>query len=76
MHGTTPVAIANRFNAHINEGNLGALSSMMTDDHVFIDSANSVVSSKAKVITAWSSFFNAFPDAGWARALASGGARG
>lgn len=50
------------FNNCINERDLEALSSLMTDDHTFIDSASGVVSGKQACIDAWKGFFAAFPD--------------
>ena len=53
--------VASRFNAYINDADLDGLTSMMTDDHHFIDAAGSVVSGTVAVAAAWNSFFKAFP---------------
>jgi ketosteroid isomerase-like protein len=50
------------FNDCISRRDLAGLSNMMTDDHVFIDSANHTVSGKEQCIKAWRGFFAAFPD--------------
>jgi ketosteroid isomerase-like protein len=62
MQDPSPFTIASRFNDLINHADLKGLTSMLTDDHVFIDSAGSAISGKAAVVEAWSSFFKAFPD--------------
>jgi hypothetical protein len=38
------------------------ISSLMTDDHVFIDTANNSISGKNCCLAAWKSFFAAFPN--------------
>jgi ketosteroid isomerase-like protein len=50
------------FNECINRRDLGRLSGLMTDDHVFIDSANNTISGKERCVEAWRGFFAAFPD--------------
>lgn len=57
----TSFAIASQFNTFISANDIDALSSLLTDDHVFIDTAGTQVSGKAAVLAAWSSFFSAFP---------------
>jgi SnoaL-like domain len=56
------VGIVMSFNEYINRRDLDELSRLMTDDHVFIDSANSTVSGKEACLKAWKGFFAAFPD--------------
>lgn len=51
-----------RFNDAINARDLEGLAALMTDDHVFIDSADTRVSGKEAVLAAWRGFFEAFPD--------------
>jgi ketosteroid isomerase-like protein len=60
---TTPSSqrLVEQFNTCINAADLGGLSSLMTDDHVFIDTVVSRVSGKAAVTAAWASFFATFP---------------
>jgi ketosteroid isomerase-like protein len=50
------------FNDAITRRDLAALSRLMTDDHAFIDSDDTVVSGKDEVLKAWKGFFAAFPD--------------
>jgi ketosteroid isomerase-like protein len=50
------------FNDCINRRDLDGLSSLMTDDHVFVDSANSTIGGKALCLEAWRQFCTAFPD--------------
>ena len=54
--------IALLFNECINKKDLDGLSSLMTEDHTFIDRDGNVLSSKANMIEAWKSFFETFPD--------------
>jgi ketosteroid isomerase-like protein len=55
-------AVVSRFNEFINARDIAGLSEAMTDDHVFIDAANSRVSGKQACLRAWRGFFSAFPD--------------
>ena len=50
------------FNGCINRRYLGELSRLMTDDHVFIDSANNMISGKERCVEVWRGSFAAFPD--------------
>jgi ketosteroid isomerase-like protein len=63
------------FNEAINRRNLGALSRLMTDGHVFIDSDANVLAGKDQVLKAWEGFFDAFPDYRneWSEVVPSGG---
>ena len=58
----SPEAIVQHFNDFINAGDLAGLSSLMTEDHTFIDSANSTLRGKERALEAWHGFFSAFPD--------------
>ena len=60
MNESETVALA--FNDCINRGDLAGLSALMSDDHVFIDSAGARVPGKASCLKAWEGFFSAFPD--------------
>jgi ketosteroid isomerase-like protein len=51
-----------QFNDFIAARDIEGLARMMTDDHVFIDAANSKVVGKSAGIQAWRVFFAAFPD--------------
>jgi ketosteroid isomerase-like protein len=57
-----PESIVERFNDCINAGDLDGLARMMTDDHVFIDSAGARVVGGESCRDAWRGFFAAFPD--------------
>jgi ketosteroid isomerase-like protein len=46
----------------INEGNVSQLSSLMTEDHTFVDSGGGVVSGRDQMTTGWSQYFRMFPD--------------
>jgi ketosteroid isomerase-like protein len=50
------------FNDCISRRDLDGLSKLMTEDHVFVDAANNVVSGKERCLSAWRGFFAAFPD--------------
>jgi ketosteroid isomerase-like protein len=56
------IAIVARFNQCVSARDIEGLSALMTDDHVFIDSANNVVRGKEAVVAAWMDFFRTFPD--------------
>jgi ketosteroid isomerase-like protein len=62
MDGADIRTYASSFNSRINAQDLGGLSELMTDDHVFIDAAENVVSGKRACLKAWQGFFAAFPD--------------
>lgn len=55
-------AIVFQFNERINEQNIDGLETLMTEDHVFIDSGNNVIHGKEKSLEAWRRFFELFPD--------------
>lgn len=54
--------IVSDFNACINARDIVGLSALMTDNHSFIDTADTVVAGKAACLGAWRGFFAAFPD--------------
>jgi ketosteroid isomerase-like protein len=54
--------VVTSFNDCINCRDLNGLSNLMTEDHVFIDSANNTTAGKARCVEAWRGFFAAFPD--------------
>jgi ketosteroid isomerase-like protein len=56
------IDIVSRFNECISTRDIEGLSALMTDDHVFIDSANNVIRGKQPVVAAWMDFFRLFPD--------------
>ena len=55
-------ATVSRFNDLINTRDIDGLSQMMTDDHIFIDTAGQRISGKPACVRAWTGFFAAFPD--------------
>jgi ketosteroid isomerase-like protein len=57
-----PESIIVRFNDRINGRDLDGLAGLMTDDHVFIDSAGGLVDGKQRCLAAWRGFFAAYPD--------------
>ena len=52
--------IALQFNEAITNRDIDKLAVLMTDDHAFIDSANTEFRGKAKALQAWRGFFEAF----------------
>ena len=54
--------VVTSFNDCINRRDIEGLAKLMTDDHVLIDSANTVTSGKQRCLAAWKGFFDAFPD--------------
>ena len=50
------------FNECISRRDLGGLSNLMTDDHVFINSGNNTIAGKERCVEAWRAFFATFPD--------------
>jgi ketosteroid isomerase-like protein len=63
------------FNEAINRRDLDSLARLMTDDHTFIDSDDTVLAGKEQVLRAWEGFFAAFPDYrnDWAEVTPIGG---
>jgi ketosteroid isomerase-like protein len=51
-----------QFNECINTQDIKGLERLMTDDHVFIDSANNCVNGKSANKANWAKFFERFPD--------------
>ena len=57
-----PKSIALQFNECITNADLNGLSDLMTEDHVFIDTANNRIKGKDNNIAqAWQPFFNRYP---------------
>lgn len=46
----------------INAANIDAISNLMTEDHVFVDSQNNKVIGKTAMTDAWIAFYKLFPD--------------
>jgi ketosteroid isomerase-like protein len=57
-----PTESVEAFNDRITRRDADALGEMMTEDHVFIDTAGHVIEGKAACVAAWRGFFEAFPD--------------
>jgi SnoaL-like polyketide cyclase. len=58
-----PKIVALQFHDCINNADIEGLSELMTDDHIFIDMANTRIEGKFDAISmAWIPFFRLFPD--------------
>ncbi len=62
MNREDPKLTALQFNQYINDQDIDGLSSLMSDDHTFIDRANEVSRGKDKMTKGWIEFFKMFPD--------------
>ncbi len=58
----TPERVARAFVAAINSRQVEALSELMTDDHVFVDSDGSKKTGRQTVGQAWAGYFSMVPD--------------
>jgi ketosteroid isomerase-like protein len=56
-----PELVVVRFNDCINQQDLAGLIALMTEDHLFVDSAGQRTKGREAMRVAWSSFFAAFP---------------
>ena len=56
------ISIVNEFIAAINEGNASRLSSLMSKDHIFIDSQGTKDCGRDKMRKGWEEYFRMFPD--------------
>lgn len=62
MRTTDPKSIALQFNECITNADLDGLSDLMTDDHIFIDTANNRIKGKGNnIVQAWQPFFYLYP---------------
>ncbi len=59
---TKEIRIMQTFNNAINEGNVQLLSSLMTEDHTFIDASGAAHSGVKEMTKGWKEFFCMFPD--------------
>jgi predicted ester cyclase len=59
---TKEITIVQSFNNAINEGNAERLSSLMTEDHTFIDASGASHSGVREMTAGWKDFFRTFPD--------------
>lgn len=55
-------ALALRFVSAINGQDTEALSELMPENHVFVDSAGEAVRGREAILAAWARFFRMFPD--------------
>jgi ketosteroid isomerase-like protein len=62
MHRRDPKLIALQFNEFINEQNVEGLSSLMTEDHTFVDRHGEVDQGKESMTRGWKLFFKQFPE--------------
>ncbi len=62
MGNVDPRVVVEQFNACINDRDLERLSSLITEDHVFIDASDEVHRGKRTMIRGWKDFFDQFPD--------------
>jgi len=56
------IDVVRAFIAAINRRNPAEISALMTDDHIFIDSAGTVGSGRQAMIAGWTGYFRMFPD--------------
>jgi predicted SnoaL-like aldol condensation-catalyzing enzyme len=61
MNTKDPKLVALQFNECINAQDLNGLSSLMTDDHIFIDQDGTVHQPKQVMIESWKAFFRMCP---------------
>ena len=59
---TKEIKIVKAFNNAINEGNVELLSSLMTEDHTFVDASGTAHSGVKEMTEGWKDFFRMFPD--------------
>jgi predicted SnoaL-like aldol condensation-catalyzing enzyme len=62
MNLRDPILTTLLFNEAITKHDLSSLGELMSNDHTFIDRDGMTVSSKEKMVEAWSGFFKQFPD--------------
>ncbi|KPK70444.1 hypothetical protein AMJ87_08825, partial [candidate division WOR_3 bacterium SM23_60] len=62
MNTKDPMLTALQFNEFINTQDIKGLTSLMTEDHTFIDRANQVDKGKESMTKGWMEFFASFPD--------------
>jgi len=62
MNSLKLMSIALKFNEKINNQDTEGLAELMTYDHIFIDSDNTVTKGKETMIRGWKEFFRRYPD--------------
>jgi ketosteroid isomerase-like protein len=58
----TPLQLAQAFVDKINSRDVDAVSSLMTEDHRFIDSLGNVVTGREAMTSGWAAYFRMVPD--------------
>jgi predicted ester cyclase len=56
------IDVIKAFIAAINKGNVSQISSLMTEDHTFVDSMGRVESGRNNMTEGWNQYFRMFPD--------------
>jgi predicted ester cyclase len=56
------IDVVKAFITAINKGNVSQLSSLMTEDHTFVDSCGRVESGRDNMTDGWNQYFRMFPD--------------
>jgi predicted ester cyclase len=59
---TKEIRIVKSFNNAINDGNVELLSSLMAEDHTFIDASGAAHTGVKEMTEGWKDFFRMFPD--------------
>jgi hypothetical protein len=59
---STKTAVVMAFISAINQGDVARLSSLMTEDHIFVDSGGKVTSGFDIMTKGWGDYFRMFPD--------------
>ena len=59
---SSEIKVVKAFIAAINRRNPSAISSLMTEDHTFVDSGGSIQSGRESMTAGWEGYFRMFPD--------------
>ena len=59
---TKEIRIVQSFNNAINDGNVELISSLMAEDHTFVDASGAAHSGVKEMTEGWKDFFRMFPD--------------
>jgi ketosteroid isomerase-like protein len=62
MNQRDPKLTALQFNEYINQQDIQGLTSLMTEDHVFVDRKGEIDVGKEKMTKGWINFFESFPE--------------
>lgn len=62
MNSADPKFTVLQFNEYINNQDINGLSSLMTEDHTFIDRDNNSEKGKESMTKGWTDFFKSFPE--------------